>query len=135
VQVAPYVNFSGNCREAFEFYKDVLNAELPMMLTHHDMPMEGIPEEWKDKIVHAHLQVGDQAIMGSDAPPEMYSPPTSMWVSLHLQTVSETERIYAALSEGGSITMPVGPTEWAASFAMFTDRFGVPWILNCDSDA
>lgn len=131
MNLVPYLNFNGDCREAFQFYQQLLGGEL-QMFTHEDMPMEDLSEEWKDKIIHADLRVGEESIMGSDAPPEWYAPPKSMSVSAHVDSTEEAERIFAALSEGGSIQMPIGQQPWARRFGMATDRFGIPWIVNCE---
>lgn len=131
MRVNPYLNFAGNCREAFATYQKIFGGELTL-ITHEDMPMEGLSDDWKDKILHAHLEVDGHVIMGSDRPPEYYAPPTSMYVSLQFDEADEADRVYNALSEGGSIEMPIGETPWAYRFGMFTDRFGIPWIVNCN---
>jgi PhnB protein len=132
MEIVPYLNFNGDCREAFEAYRLILGGDLEM-LTQQDIPMEGMPDDWGDKILHAHLKVGEFGIMGSDTPSDWYSKPTGMSVSLHLRSIPETERIFNALADGGSIEMPLGEQPWAVRFGITTDRYGIPWIINCES--
>jgi PhnB protein len=129
----PYLAFNGNCAEAFKFYEQVLNGKISMLLTHAEAPPgeQGLPE-WKDKIMHARMTVGNDVIMGGDSPPAYYQTPAGFSVSINLDTPEEADRIYHALSEGGVIKMPISETFWAHRFAMFTDKFGVPWMINCE---
>jgi PhnB protein len=132
----PYLNFNGDCKEAMEFYAKVLGGEIIHMQSHANSPMaDPSCAEQGDKIIHARLAFGDSILMASDSPPEYYSKPQGIFVSLHVDTVAEAERVYAGLSEGGSIMMPLGETFWAVRFAMFTDRFGTPWMINCEKSA
>ena len=127
-----YLMFHGECREAFTFYQSVLGGTLETMMPYGGSPGEGqVPAEWNDKIMHARLLVGDQALMASDAPPGRQQTPGSFSVSVSVETVEEAERIYAGLSEGArEIAYPLGETFWAKRFGMFTDRFGIPWMVN-----
>src|SRR4030095_1540668 len=133
MQVNTYLNFSGNCKEAFEFYAKCLGGKIETMLSHAGTPAEQhVPAEWRDKIIHARMTVGNELLMGSDAPPEHYARPQGFSVNLNLKDESEARRIYDELSRDGTITMPLGPTFWAKLFAMFVDRFGTPWMINCE---
>ena len=82
--------------------------------------------------MHATLAIGDERLMGSDAPPGRYEPPKGISVSLSLNDAGKGERIFNALAEGGTTIMPFGKTFWAAGFGMCTDRFGIPWMVNCE---
>lgn len=130
MQLVPYFNFDGDCRQAFEFYREVLGGEL-QMFTYGDMPTEGLPEDVKQQVMHAQLEIGGESLMGSDTPGDGYAPPKSAHVSVHVEKPEEAERIFAALSEGGTIEMPIGQQPWATRFGMAVDRFGTPWIINC----
>ncbi len=133
MQITPYLNFNGNCREAFEFYERTLKGKIQMMMPHAGSPAEShTPSEWRDKILHASLAIGNALLMASDVPPENYKQPEGFAVSLNLGDVSEAERIFRELSEGARITMPLQPTFWAARFGMLTDRYGIPWMINCE---
>ncbi len=130
-----YLIFNGNCKEAFKFYEQVLHGKQMMMMTFGESPMadQSKPEE-RDKIMHTSLQFGDQVLMGSDAPSAMpFQSPQGFHISIGVDDVAEAERIYKALSEGGTVQMELQKTFWAERFAMFTDRFGIPWMVNCES--
>jgi PhnB protein len=131
MQFVSYISFNGQCREAFKFYEQRLGGKIAMMMTHGEMPGEQAPAEWRDKILHAHLVVGDAALMGADIPPNRYKTPTGFSVSIQLEDPAEAERIFHALSENGTVTMPIGPTFWSTRFGMVVDQFGVPWMVNC----
>jgi PhnB protein len=134
VQLVPYLGFDGDCREAFDFYHEVLGGELVAMISHEDMQIPGLSDEWQSRIMHARLIIGDTVLMGGDTPPGSYSPPSTMCVSAQVATPFEAERIFSALADGGSIQMPLEPQEWATRFGMLTDRFGTPWMVNCESN-
>jgi PhnB protein len=136
VQLIPYLIFNGQCEEAFKFYAQTLGGEIVAMFTHGETPAaEHVSPEMQSSIMHARLQVGDAVLMGSDAPPEMYRAPQGTSVSLHVTDPAEAERIFHALAAGGSVLMPIQETFWAARFAMLTDRFGTPWMINCEQPA
>ena len=131
MHVTPYLNFPGNCTEAFRFYEQVLRGKIVVLQTHGDSPMKDrFGPDWLDRVMHVQLDAGDVTLMGSDAPPEYFEKPQGFAVSLHVDGVDEAERLYAELSAGGVIRMPLQETFWTARFAMFSDRFGTPWILN-----
>jgi PhnB protein len=132
MQIQNYLHFNGNCEEAFMFYAKVLGGKIETMMPHEGSPAEAqTPPEWKKKILHARISVGDQVIMASDAPPGSYSKPQGFSVSLGINGVAEGERIFKELSAGGNVSMPFQKTFWSPGFAMFTDRFGTPWMVNC----
>jgi PhnB protein len=136
VQLTPYLNFDGNCEEAFRFYEQCLGGKIVAMFTHRETPAaEHVPAEWQDLIMHARLQVGDAVLMGSDSPPEHYEAPKGSYVSIQVDDPAAAERIFHALAEGGAVQMPIQETFWATRFAMLTDRFGTPWMINCEKSA
>jgi PhnB protein len=129
----PYLLFNGDCAEAFKFYEQTLGGKIEAMMTFNGSPAaEHAPPEWGDKILHATLVIGDQRLMASDAPPGQYSKPQGISVSISLNDRDKGERIFNALAEGGRTTMPFAKTFWAAGFGMCTDRFGIPWMVNCE---
>ena len=136
MQVNPYLNFNGQCAEAFRFYERVLGGKIAIMMTHGESQIAGeVPAEWRDRILHARLAVGDQVLMASDSPPEMYQKPQGLYVSLHVEQSADAERIFQALAENGTVTMPFEKTFWAAGgFGMLVDRFGTPWMINCEQE-
>ena len=137
IRFTPYLNFKGQCAEAFRFYERVLGGKIESMTTHGDSPMaDQVPPDWKDTIMHARMLVGDQVLMGSDAPGDHYQQPQGLWVSIQVEKAADAERIFAALSENGNVVMPFAKTFWAAGgFGMTFDRFGTPWMVNCEKAA
>jgi PhnB protein len=132
----PYLSFNGQCEAAFKFYETCLGGKITALMTYGESPMaEQTPPESQSQIMHAHLIVGDQELMGSDAPSGMFEPPQGFHVSLHFKDVAEAERIFHRLEENGTIQMPLQETFWAARFGMLIDQFGTPWMINCDPQA
>lgn len=133
MQSNPYLYYPGTCAEAFHFYEEAIGAKVIMMINHEGTPMEGeVPEGWVKKILHADLQLGKTLLMGSDAPPQMYRKPQGFSINLKAETPEEADRLYSGLAEGGTVHMPYGETFWAKRFGMFTDRYGIPWMVSCD---
>lgn len=136
MQANPYLFFDGQCKEAFEFYANLLGGKIDAMLTHEGTPAANhVPAEWRSKIIHARLALGNQMLMGSDAPPEHQQKPQGFSVNINVENPDEAERIFNALKENGKVTMPFGETFWAVRFGMLVDRFGIPWMVNCEKAA
>jgi PhnB protein len=136
MQINPYLLFNGQCGAAFKLYEKVLGGRIVSMQTHGDSPMaDKVPADWRDKVLHALLTVGDAVLMGSDAPPPHYEKPQGFSVSIQLTDPAEADRIFHALAENGTVKMPIGETFWAARFGMLVDQFGIPWIVNCEKAA
>jgi PhnB protein len=133
MEISPYLTFNGECAAAFKFYERCLGGEIVAMQTHGESPMKDqVPPEWRDKVLHARLVVGDNVLMGSDAPPDHYSPPQGLQVSISVPSPSDGERIFKTLAENGKVTMPFEKTFWSSGFGMVVDRFGTPWMVNCE---
>jgi len=122
-----YLNYAGTCEEAFRFYEEHLNAKLDSLSRHGDVPNPNIPADWKNKILHARLQIGQTILMGADIPNAQ--PMRSAYVALTLDSVNEVERVYRVLGEGGEIFMKMEETFFAKRFGMLRDRFGTSWML------
>lgn len=134
MKIIAYLTFPGTCAEAFRFYETALGGKIVDLMPHAGTPAEAhVPAEWRDKIMHARLKVGDAEIMASDSPPDYQKTPQGISVSLHVGSADEAEKVFAALAEGGTVTMPMEQTFWAQRFGMLTDRFGIPWMVNCDA--
>lgn len=132
----PYLNFDGDCAEAFRFYEKTFRGKLVALQTHGESPMaDSTPPESRDRILHARLEVGDAVLMASDSPPGKHEACTGTWVSIGIESVQDAERIFAALAEGGNVHMPLAESFWAARFGMVVDRFGTPWMVNCEGSA
>jgi PhnB protein len=131
-----YLIYNGRCEEAFRFYEDVLGGKIVMMAPHAGSPAEGqVPKEWRDKIMHARMQIGDQFLMASDAPPGHFQQPQGFSVNIGVTDAAEADRIFAALAENGTVKMPIQETFWATRFGMLTDQFGIHWMVNCEKAA
>jgi len=131
MKINPYLTFAGDCAEAFQLYEKVLGGRLLASMPYAGTPAcDHVPADWQDKVMHTALQVGEVMIMGSDAPPQMRQTPAGISVSINVETPQEAERVFAGLSQGATIHMPLAETFWAKSFGMLTDRFGTPWMVN-----
>jgi len=127
-----YLTFPGTCEEAMTLYAEALGGEVTRLVRHGDTPAaDHVDPDWHDKLMHAHLCVGDFDLMASDTPPQHFVTPQGYHVSVQLDNVKKAERIFAALSAGAEITMPLEKTFWAKRFGMLTDRFGINWMVNC----
>ena len=123
-----YVNYAGKCREAFRYYEQHLGGKITMMMTHGQGPNgnNGSPD-WKDAILHARMTLGDTELMGADIPNAQ--PMRSAYLTLITGGNDEAERVYAALSDGSEIFMPIQETFFAHRFAQLRDRFGTSWTI------
>jgi PhnB protein len=136
MQLNPYLTFNGQCEAAFEFYAKVLGGRIEAMMTYGGSPMaQETQPEWRNKIMHARMTVGDKMLMASDAPPDRYEAMKGIMVTLGIDEPGEAERIFHALSENGAVQMPIQETFWARRFGMLVDQFGTPWMVNCEKAA
>jgi len=130
------VVFNGDCDAAFALYKECLGGTLTFRLTWGESPMASqAPANWRDKVVHATLVVGDAAISGGDVLPGTYERPQGFQIQLNLDDVTAAERIFARLADGGRVTVPLQEMFWAKRFGAVVDRFGIPWGINCGEPA
>ena len=131
----PYVFFSGNCAEAFEYYHEIFGGELQVM-TNADVPegTETMPGAEPHHVMHASIKIGNSALMGSDDPTGDGGPKVGVAVAYAAPNVAETKRIFAALSEGGEVQMKVEPTFWSPGFGACVDRFGVSWMIDTETE-
>ena len=134
MKINPYLNFNGNCAEAFDLYAKVLRGKDLNVMTFGQMPPGAgqFSESEKKMVAHARFTVGNDTIMGSDAPGGRYNKPAGYAVNISVDTPEEADRIFAALADGGNVGMPIAETFWAARFGMVTDRFGTHWMVNCE---
>ena len=131
MDIQTYLNFNGQCEEAFGFYEKVLGGQSFGIHRFRGSPMEKhVPAEWGEKVMHTGLRVGTSLILGSDPPPGRFNGMHGFAVCLNLDDEAEAERVFAALSEGGQVHMAIQETFWALRYAMFTDRYGTPWMIN-----
>ncbi len=134
MQVQNYLFFNGNCGEAIDFYVKALGAKVEMRMSFKDAPepppADMAPPNWGDKIMHASFTIGETTIMASDGCETESKGYEGFSLSLAVKTEQEADRYFNALSEGGSVTMPLGKTFWSPRFGMLKDRFGIAWMVN-----
>jgi PhnB protein len=124
MQVNPYLVFSGQCEAAFKFYQQCLGGKIETMIPFGETPAAGhAPPNWQTKIMHASLTVGENLLMGSDAPPDRYQAPQGFSVSLQIKEPAEAERVFQALAQNGTVAMAIQQTFWSVRFGMLTDQF------------
>jgi PhnB protein len=122
-----YLNFRGTCEEAFRFYEHELGGRVVHLQRHGEMPNPSIPADWKNKVLHAQMELGGTVVMGADIPNA--EPMRSAYLSLTLDSAEEAERVYGVLQAGGEVFMRMEQTLFANRFAMLRDRFGISWQL------
>lgn len=136
MQLDCYLNFNGNCEEALNFYAQCLGGKVASLMRYEGSPMDNkdLPPEWKQKVMHGHVDAEGAQIMGSDMPPGMgqggfsgFS--VSVWIK---NDVEKARKVFDALAKGGKVTMPFAPPFWGGHFGMLVDKFGVQWMLNSD---
>jgi len=125
-----YLNYGGNCAEAFKFYEEHLGGKIGMVMKHGDMPDPSkVMPEWKDAVLHATITIGETMIMASDVPPDRWKPMRSAYLALNVASDADAERLFALLAQGGEVFMPLQETFFASRFAQLRDRFGTSWML------
>ena len=122
-----YVNYRGNCEQAFRFYEQHLGGRITGMIRHREQPNPNIPADWQDNVLHARIAIGTGIVMGADIPSA--EPMRSAYLTLSLDSEEDAERVYALLADGGEIFMKMEKTPFANRFAMLRDTFGTSWML------
>ena len=126
-----YLNYRGNCEQAFRFYEQHLGGRITGITRHGEQPNPNIPADWKAKVLHARIEIGTTVLMGADIPNA--EPMRSAYLSLSLDSEEDAERVYALLKDGGEIFMKMEKTFFANRFAMLRDKFGISWMLLHES--
>jgi PhnB protein len=135
MRLNPYLTFNGQCEAALKFYEQSLGAQLHFKMPYGESPAaQHVPPETHNLIIHSTLTIGDQQLMAADAVPGTYAEPKGVYVALHLNGFAEGKRIFDALSQGGKVEMDFQKTFWAAGFGQCVDRFGIPWMVNCEHE-
>ena len=133
MQVNPYLSFKGQCEAAFRLYARCLGGQVGEIFRYAGTSLEGqVPADWQDKVMHGSVTVGGQTLMGADVAPEGYEEPKGFSLSIQIKSTSEAERVFDELSKDGRIVMPLEKTFWAERFGTVVDRFGIPWMINCE---
>jgi PhnB protein len=132
MQVNPYLHYNGNCEEALNFYVTAIGAKIDVIMHVEGSPAaEHMPPSMAKKVLHGQISVDGEVIMASDAPPDYFEKMQGMSVALQIKDAAEGAKVFAALSEGGTVKMPFGATFWSKGFGMCVDKFGAPWMVNC----
>lgn len=133
MQMNPYLCFDGRCEAALTFYARCLGGELGAIFRYTGSPFaDRVPPEWGDKVMHGSVTFRGQMLAGADVAPGAYEAPKGVSLSLQLKDTAEAERIFRELSEDGKVGTPLAKTFWAERFGTVVDRFGVPWMVNCE---
>ncbi|HZE72914.1 MAG TPA: glyoxalase/bleomycin resistance/extradiol dioxygenase family protein [Pyrinomonadaceae bacterium] len=133
MQLNPYLSFKGECEAAFKFYEQCLGAQPRALFRYAGTPLANqVPADWSAKVMHGSLTVGDNVLMGADLAPDQYEEPKGFSLSLQIESTADAERIFDELANDGRVVMPLEKTFWAARFGMLVDRFGIPWLINCE---
>ena len=133
MQVNPYLSFKGECEAAFTFYEQRLGGKLGPMFRYAGTPMASdVPADWSDKVMHSSLTLGGQVLMGGDVAPDRYEEPRGFSLSIQLTSQADAERIFHELAREGRVLVPLEKTFWAVRFGVLVDRFGIPWVINCE---
>ena len=136
MQLYPHLTFDGRCEAAFKFYQECLHGKTTLMMTYENTPMDlPVPPDWQKKISHATFALADFMFSGSDALPGQYQKPQGFALQFNLRDPVETERIFKALAENGTVQVPLQETFWALRFGGLVDQFGIPWLINCEKPA
>ena len=130
MQLHTYLNYGGNCEEAFQFYEQHLGGKITFLMRHGEQPNSAsVAPEWKNAVLHARMTIGGTELLGADIPPDRFQPMRSAYLTLTVDSTGEAERLYTLLTDGGQIFMPIQQTFFASRFAMLRDRFGTSWMI------
>ena len=130
MQLNTYLNYGGNCEQAFRFYEEHLGGVITMLMRHGEQPAaQNVPPEWKNAVLHARMTLGGTELFAADIPPDRFQPMRSAYLSLTVDSIDEAERVYDLLKDGGQIFMKMEETFFASRFAMLRDRFGTSWMI------
>jgi PhnB protein len=133
MQMNTYLSFHGECEAAFKFYEECFDGKLGEIFRYAGTPMANqVPADWQDKVMHGSVAIGEQVLMGGDVAPERYEKPQGFSLSLQIKSTTQAERIFRLLAKDGMVVMPLEETFWADRFGMIVDRFGIPWLINCE---
>lgn len=128
MKMSTYVNFPGTCAEAFRYYEKHLGAKVDMLMTHAQTPDQSrVRPEWRDAVLHARISIGDTELWAADIPKA--EPMRSAYLTLKMDTDSEAERAFSALSDGGHVLMAMREEFFASRFGQVRDQFGINWMI------
>jgi len=130
MQLHTYLNYGGNCEEAFRFYERHLGGTITMMMKHGEQPnSRDVPPGLQNKVLHTRMSLGGSELSAADVPADRFQPMRSAYLTLSLDSIEEAERIHTLLADGGETFMPLQETFFAFRFSMLRDRFGTSWMI------
>jgi PhnB protein len=130
MKLTTYLNYGGNCEQAFRFYEQHLGGKITAMIPFAGQPLpDGAPPDWEKAIMYARMSIAETELMGNDVPPARFKPMRSVYLALAVTSTEEAERIYALLADGGEVFMPIQETFFAFRFGMLRDRYGTSWMI------
>ena len=133
MQMNAYLSFGGECEAAFRFYAECLDGKIGEIFRYAGTPLaEQVPADWQNKVMHGSLAIGEHVLMGGDVAPDRYEKPKGFSLSLQMTSTAQADRIFQLLAKDGTVVVPLAKTFWAARFGMLVDRFGIPWMINCE---
>lgn len=132
MDIHAYLSFNGDCETALAFYEQALGAKTTFLMRYREAPETQGPPDWGEKIIHARFEIGGNVLMAADSPPNWYSKPAGICISINLSDPAQAAAIFTALTDGGEVQMPLQKTFWASAFGMARDKFGIPWMVNCE---
>jgi len=133
MQMNAYVNFNGQCEEAFKFYEQCFGGRLGAIFRYGGTSLAyQVPADWHDKVMHGSVTIGGQELMGADVAPDSYEEPKGFSLSLQMTSTTEAARVFDTLAKDGTVVMPLEKTFWAALFGVVVDQFGMRWQINCE---
>ena len=136
MQISPYIFFNGTCAEAVKAYEKIFGAKVVMMMRNKDAPTpEAKMPGGDDMVMHVRLDLGGMTLLASDCPPNMYDKPQGFRVMYEVKSAADGQRIFDALKEKGTVQLEYQKTFWAHRFGMCTDKFGIPWMINCEKES
>ena len=136
MQLDPYLHFNGNCEEAFKFYEKALGGKIVAKHTYGEAPPQAQSSpDFRNKIMHIHMDLNGRVLMGSDVPADRFQSPQGFSLSISVKDPAEADRLFNALEKNGKVIMPIQQTFWSPRFGMLTDQFGIPWMVNCEQPA
>lgn len=131
MKINAHLTFNGNCREAFELYESLLGGSLTMTSFGESPAAKHVPQEWKERIVHATLSLEKSEIAGADVSPDDYKKPEGFYLLIEPEDPSRAENLFAALAAGGEIKIPLQEMFWSVCYGSVVDKFGTPWEISC----
>jgi PhnB protein len=133
MRLSVHLSFDGNCATAFRHYERLLGGKLITLMSYGDSPLvDKVPVDWRERIVHAKLELEGLELMGADVSPDSYVVPQGFAVTLSVKDVELARELFGALADGGTMRLPFQKTFWSAGYGLLVDRFGVPWEINCE---